>query len=349
MAIRAGIRWDYSATRSGNPYYCLHCTTYFNHGATSLERHLRRQHTNPVSVPASSVPAPSGPETERPSTCQTKPEDAKVDTDFTEPILHVSSCGTAIVSKIIQGQYSAKRWNHSKPVYEKEEVSFGCPSVLIYFWDNRDGERLHGWWFAPKMGGDQVWAFNPSNLGPDDLTVPKSGWKVPWDGHVDWILNITTPRATKEPANGKETDFELRWEFDASTFHSRADGEKEDWQPMSKEMNDTLENRWTKGWHGDDGTDVFHTKSGGFTYAVDCYCMVQWNVKTLRRRYIRRGEARPNVNALLAQLAEKDAQVERLHTEKVSLVEERTELIAKVAKLEILGGTKAESLLIHVG
>merc|ERR1719379_2426248 len=64
-------------------------------------------------------------------------------------------------------------------------------SVLIYFWDDRDGPSFGGWWFGPKIGGDQVWAYHPDKTSQ---TPPKSGWKVPYDGPVDATM-ILTPKA----------------------------------------------------------------------------------------------------------------------------------------------------------
>ena len=46
------------------------------------------------------------------------------------------------------------------------------------------------------------------------------------------------------------------------------------------------------GWYGDNGTHIFHVESNGFTYAIDCQSMVQWNVSTYRTRRIKRGQAR---------------------------------------------------------
>ncbi|CAE7807286.1 Parp12, partial [Symbiodinium necroappetens] len=60
--------------------------------------------------------------------------------------------------------------------------------------------------------------------------------------------------------------------------------------PMSYEVQKTLEDRWAKGWQGDDGSDTFYVKANGYTYGIDCYCMLQWNAKTNRRRPIRREE-----------------------------------------------------------
>ena len=61
-------------------------------------------------------------------------------------------------------------------------------------------------------------------------------------------------------------------------------------------------------------------------YIIDCHGMVQWNVRTHRTREIRRGEARPDVTLLIPKLAEKDAEVERLRTEKSNWVGEKEEL-----------------------
>ena len=66
-----------------------------------------------------------------------------------------------------------------RPYYQKDEkfndldalrrVSAGSPSqvlpttssrqswqVMLYFWDDRDGSDFAGWWFGPKVGGDQA-------------------------------------------------------------------------------------------------------------------------------------------------------------------------------------------------
>ena len=271
-----------------------------------------------------------------------KPQKRKLETptpkNFTVPTLHVSGCSICeVVSNVIRGQYTATRWCHGKPVYEKDGVR--SVSVLIYFWDSRDGPKFHGWWFGPKEGSQLVWAYNSSNRSQEDLTVPTSGWRVPWDGEVDQTLTITTDEENGDTEGQKDTDFERRWEFLAS-----ADGEKDDWQPASKNMHDALERRWKQGWHGDNGTDIFQIQSNGYTYNIDCTFMVQWNVKTNRRREIRRGEPKPDVMVLLPKLAEKDAEVERLQNKRSRLVEEKNDLMAKIAQLELLGGKWAQDL-----
>ena len=52
-------------------------------------------------------------------------------------------------------------------MYKKNEPVANNPTldVLIYFWDERDGANFCGWWFGPKVGGDQVWAYNSERTG----------------------------------------------------------------------------------------------------------------------------------------------------------------------------------------
>ena len=38
-------------------------------------------------------------------------------------------------------------------------------TVLIYFWDDRDGPTFSGWWIGPKVGGDQVWSHADNRQG----------------------------------------------------------------------------------------------------------------------------------------------------------------------------------------
>ncbi|CAE7577070.1 unnamed protein product [Symbiodinium pilosum] len=71
---------------------------------------------------------------------------------------------------------------------------------MLYFWDDRDGSDFAGWWFGPKVGGDQVWAYQPC----EDQTPPESGWKVPYDGPVDKTFTVTAKKE-KEKKEVKET------------------------------------------------------------------------------------------------------------------------------------------------
>ena len=244
MAIRVGIRFEdcRGHKHTGNPFYCPHCDLYLNHGAASLEKHLSSFHRHTVAV-------------------KRKQRD-----EFEEPILFVSGCSHSdAVSSTIKGKYTAKRWHHGKPVYEKENAD-KLPRVLIYFWKDHLEPEMCGWWFSPREGASGAWAHH-ANCDPECLTVPKAGWKAPWDGQVDTTLKITTEEIketnqtqtnqTNQAQQTNETnqqrselensDFELRWEFLA------ANESHEEWQLMSKEMNDALEKRWAQGWDGDNG------------------------------------------------------------------------------------------------
>eukprot|EP00927_Polykrikos_kofoidii_P059628 TRINITY_DN54773_c0_g1_i1.p1 TRINITY_DN54773_c0_g1~~TRINITY_DN54773_c0_g1_i1.p1 ORF type:complete len:1286 (+),score=290.34 TRINITY_DN54773_c0_g1_i1:85-3942(+) len=113
----------------------------------------------------------------------------------------VSGCQHATVAAIVHGGFTLVAENHGKPVYKKDTqvpLPPGSPlasgqtgglDVMLYFWDERDGQTYSGWWFGPKVGGDQVWAYHPekNSSGP-----PLIGWKVPYDGPVDSTFRIET-------------------------------------------------------------------------------------------------------------------------------------------------------------
>lgn len=100
--------------------------------------------------------------------------------------LIVSSCQDDTISDILQGTFKQTSTNHGRPVYKKQEKVKGL-DVLIYFWDERDGDDLEGWWFGPNVGGNQVWAYHPST----GSTPPVADWKVPHDGEVDTTFSVT--------------------------------------------------------------------------------------------------------------------------------------------------------------
>lgn len=100
--------------------------------------------------------------------------------------LSVQGCGNVTVGAIVRGTYAAYSENHSRTVYRKSEQVNGL-DVLVYFWDERDGPNFCGWWFGPKVGGDQVWAYNPDK----GALPPSSGWRVPYDGPVDPTYQVT--------------------------------------------------------------------------------------------------------------------------------------------------------------
>jgi len=57
----------------------------------------------------------------------------------------------------------------------------------MYWWDDRDGESMKGWWIAPVVGGEHVW----TQCTTDSEEPPRTGWKVPWHGSVDRGVTMT--------------------------------------------------------------------------------------------------------------------------------------------------------------
>jgi len=113
--------------------------------------------------------------------------------DVVGSVAHISvtGCTHSTVGGIVRGNFTANGQNHGRPTYKKDTQVNGL-DVQLYFWDDRDGASFCGWWFGPKVGGDQVWAYHPSNTA---TTPPKTGWKVPYDGPVDNSFLISASAA----------------------------------------------------------------------------------------------------------------------------------------------------------
>ncbi|CAK9019121.1 unnamed protein product [Durusdinium trenchii] len=350
MAVRLGVMFEANNTQSrkSNPFHCILCNAYFNAGARSLEMHLKAAHLDQFQQNKQKADALQKAHL-NPLVGSKRKADAMISEKDFEPVLYVSGCSHALIAAHIEGRYTATKWNHGKPIYEKEQTKqpadgFWGPtprSAFIYFWDERDGALQHGWWFAPIVGHNNVWAFNGANREAEVLTVPESGWRITFDGDIDKTLRVTA-----SPAKGLEDlKLELRWEFLASPEGASP----EDWQPMKQDMNDVLEKRWAKHWDGDDGTDFFNVESNGFTYRIDCYTMYQENLKTYRCRRIRRGEPRASMAAVLPKLMAKDAEIARLQAQNSDLFKELDKLDDKVRRLEQEKATLMDSVVEHDG
>jgi len=100
--------------------------------------------------------------------------------------LIVTGCTHATVGGIVRGSFQLVGENHGKPAYKKDGQVNGL-DVMTYYWDERDGPGFCGWWFGPKVGGDQVWAYHADK---NAAMPPQSGWKVPYDGPVDTTFQI---------------------------------------------------------------------------------------------------------------------------------------------------------------
>jgi len=103
-------------------------------------------------------------------------------------VLEVVGCSSTTIAETVIGCYERIGENHGRPLFQRVGWAPGAPTgVLIYYWDDRDGQSMSGWWFGPEIGGDQVWAFNGNRASP---TPPAVGWRVPWDGPVDARMRL---------------------------------------------------------------------------------------------------------------------------------------------------------------
>lgn len=107
------------------------------------------------------------------------------------PSLRASGCSDKSVREIVHGNYYPHSTNHGRVVWRKDEKVRGV-SILIYFWDDRDGADMCGWWFGPKVGGEQVWAYHPSR----SQTPPANEWNVPHDSAIDHKFQVNVLEAT---------------------------------------------------------------------------------------------------------------------------------------------------------
>jgi len=99
----------------------------------------------------------------------------------------LTGCQHSTVQPIVHGRFRRlNEDNHGKPTYKKDEQSNGM-DVMCYFWDDRDGADFGGWWFGPKVGGDQVWCYHPDKTSK---VPPSNSWKVPYDGPMDTTMKL---------------------------------------------------------------------------------------------------------------------------------------------------------------
>jgi len=113
----------------------------------------------------------------------------------------VVGCSNATVGNIVRGSYMPFSENHGRTVYRKLEQVNGL-DVLVYFWDDRDGPNFCGWWFGPKVGGDQVWAYNSERA----TAPPTTGWRVPYDGPMDTTF-VVSMHSEKRPGDAQAEGF----------------------------------------------------------------------------------------------------------------------------------------------
>lgn len=99
------------------------------------------------------------------------------------------------MARTIAGTYVPSSTNHGRGVYRRVEPPDDS-KVLLYYWDDRDGEDNLGWWFGPEVGGEEVWAQNPGVSGT--ALPPRDNWVILHSGEVDPGITVTKvemPRA----------------------------------------------------------------------------------------------------------------------------------------------------------
>jgi len=148
--------------------------------------------------------------------------------------ISASGCTSPAVAEIINGSFQAVETNHGKPVYRKPATA-NSVAVLIYYWDERDGPNFSGWWFGPKVGGDQVWAYNSSK---GSLLPPATGWKVPWDGPVDdgFLLTQGPPLVSSQPQWASQGAQEAARQQQIAHFHLKREEQQKLQRERAEEM-----------------------------------------------------------------------------------------------------------------
>jgi len=141
----------------------------------------------------------------------------------------VTGCTHGTVGPIIRGNFILAGENHGKPCYKKDTQVNGL-DVLTYFWDSRDGEAFSGWWFGPKVGGDQVWAYHADKAS---VAPPQTGWKVPYDGPVDASMFITPKPKPGQPAAGQQAQMQAQMQAQQMAAMQQRQAQGQQPQPVN--------------------------------------------------------------------------------------------------------------------
>lgn len=202
MAYAGGFNGTYGATASLLPGQAQTMPAQ----AQAMPAQAQTMPAQPQAVEAMPSPAPSAaqgqPAAELPAGYGTPL--VTPDAISAPEALTVSGCAHETVGPIANGDYTKISENHGKAVYKKD-VQVNSLDILMYFWDERDGPNFCGWYFGPKVGGDQVWAHHPSrdSIPPQGGSEPgpTGGWCVPFGGAVDAAFRVTPrAKAQQQPA-----------------------------------------------------------------------------------------------------------------------------------------------------
>eukprot|EP00929_Paragymnodinium_shiwhaense_P090737 TRINITY_DN50876_c0_g1_i1.p1 TRINITY_DN50876_c0_g1~~TRINITY_DN50876_c0_g1_i1.p1 ORF type:complete len:823 (+),score=256.61 TRINITY_DN50876_c0_g1_i1:104-2572(+) len=114
--------------------------------------------------------------------------------------LQVEGCSNPVVKKQIEGTFEDSGHANGRTLW-KRTTKAGEDDVMIYYWDERDGAVLQGWWIGPTVGGEAAWAHNP-NYSANLHRPPEKGWKV-LQGGSQVCQSMKT--YYKPPAEGMKT------------------------------------------------------------------------------------------------------------------------------------------------
>jgi hypothetical protein len=97
----------------------------------------------------------------------------------------VVGCADIAIGSIVRGSYTVVGQHHGKPLYKKTKFTDNGEDVMCYFWDGHDEPTHRGWWFTPRIGSVEVWAFNPQ---PSNFPF-RIGWQLgPLQGVDDTMV-----------------------------------------------------------------------------------------------------------------------------------------------------------------
>lgn len=109
----------------------------------------------------------------------------------------------------LAGTFIPFSMNHNRSVYKRVEPH-SPDVVLLYYWDDRDGEAQSGWWFGPEVGGEEVWVHNSKSDGSS--MPPENDWNILISDTVDPDFKVLpagpsgpTPRGSAGKSEGSST------------------------------------------------------------------------------------------------------------------------------------------------
>jgi len=108
--------------------------------------------------------------------------------DIWPPVLLVLGGKDEGITETVGGTYTEHGDNHGKRMFRRTAPASDMTlTVLLYYWDDRDGIEQCGWWFGPVLGGDEVWA----HAGPSGSEwPPPNGWQMLHSGEAESALRV---------------------------------------------------------------------------------------------------------------------------------------------------------------